>query len=77
VYLSDVEAGGGTSFPLLNLTMQPKKGSVLVWPSVIDKDPNQHDDRTEHHALKVEKGVKYGANAWIYVLGRFQNAACK
>jgi prolyl 4-hydroxylase len=67
LYLNDVEAGGGTNFPLLDLTVQPKKGSALVWPSVVDEDPSQQDDRTEHQALRVEKGIKYGANAWIHL----------
>lgn len=48
LYLNDVEAGGGTDFPFLNLTVMPKKGSVLIWPSVLDANPNEKDPRTEH-----------------------------
>ena len=33
VYLNDVEEGGGTFFPEYNLRVQPKKGSVVVFPS--------------------------------------------
>jgi prolyl 4-hydroxylase len=67
LYLNDVELGGGTNFPLLNnLTVLPKKGKALVWPSVLDEDPNAKDHRTDHQALPVEKGKKYGANAWIH-----------
>jgi len=66
-YLNDVELGGGTNFPKLNnLTVTPKTGRVLVWPSVLDSDPNAKDSRTNHRALPVESGVKYGANAWVH-----------
>lgn len=38
----------------------PKRGRVLIWPSVFDKEPNKKDGRTSHQALPVEEGVKYG-----------------
>jgi prolyl 4-hydroxylase len=66
LYLNDVEAGGGTNFPLLDLTVMPKKGRALIWPSVLDQYPDKIDGRTDHQALKVEKGIKYGANAWVH-----------
>ena len=31
--------GGGTAFPLLDITVQPSKGNALLWPSVLDKEP--------------------------------------
>ena len=55
---NDVEAGGGTNFPDLDITVMPKRGRVLIWPSVLDSDPNQKDDRTEHQALPVKAGIK-------------------
>jgi prolyl 4-hydroxylase len=66
VYLSDVEEGGGTMFPHLNLTVSPKKGRAVMWPSVLNDDPNSKDSRTNHAALAVDKGIKYGFNAWIH-----------
>ena len=66
LYLNDVEEGGGTHFPELGITVQPKKGSALLWPSVLDEDIEEKDFRTDHMALPVIKGVKYGANAWIH-----------
>ena len=45
----------------------PKRGRVLIWPSVLDDDPNEKDDRTDHQALPVEAGKKYGANAWLHM----------
>lgn len=53
--------GGGTNFPHLGIEVKPKRGSVVLWPSVLDNEPHAKDDRTEHEALPVIKGVKYGA----------------
>ncbi|CAJ1947715.1 unnamed protein product [Cylindrotheca closterium] len=67
MYLNEVEEGGGTNFPHVNnVTVTPKRGRAVLWPSVHDKDPNKKDSRTDHQALPVIKGVKYGANAWIH-----------
>ena len=66
IYLNDVEEGGGTDFPTLGIIVMPKKGRVLIWPSVLDEDPDAKDHRTQHQALSVEKGIKYGANAWVH-----------
>ena len=66
IYLNDVEEGGGTNFPVLDMTVTPKLGRVALWPSVLDDDPNRIDDRTKHQALPVIRGTKYGANAWIH-----------
>lgn len=67
LYLSDVEEGGGTDFPQLNITVMPKKGSALLWPSVLNADPFAEDKRMMHQALDVVSGIKYGANAWIHM----------
>lgn len=65
-YLSDDFDGGGTRFPSLDLTVKPKKGTVLIWPSVYDELPHTADLRTEHEAMAViGDGVKYAANAWV------------
>ena len=66
LYLTDVEGGGETDFPRLNLTVTPKRGRAVLWPSVLDRNPLKLDWRTEHAALEVTKGVKYGANLWFH-----------
>jgi len=67
MYLSDVEAGGGTHFPQLNITVEPAKGRALLWTSVLDADPYERDDRTDHEAIAVTAGTKYAANYWLHM----------
>lgn len=66
MYLSDVTAGGGTDFPDLDITVDPKKGRALLWPSVYSSDPMMQDGRMRHQALPVEEGTKFAANGWIH-----------
>lgn len=67
VYLSDVEEGGGTRFTKLGLTVKPKLGRGILWPSVQDETLRISDPRTEHEALPVERGIKYAANLWQHL----------
>jgi prolyl 4-hydroxylase len=66
LYLNDVEKGGGTKFNQLNITVMPKRGRAVLWPSVRNNYPHKKDGRTVHEALPVEAGVKYGVNAWFH-----------
>jgi len=67
MYLSEPEAGGETSFPVLNLSVAPKLGRALLWPSVLDHDPLARDDRTDHEAVAVGRGVKFASNYWLHL----------
>lgn len=67
LYLNDVEEGGETQFPRLNLTITPKLGRVVIWPNVLNNSPHESDQRTIHQALPVLTGEKYGANAWFHI----------
>jgi len=77
LYLSGVDEGGGTRFTHLNLTVEPKRGRALFWPSVLDQDPSAismgSDARTTHEALTVRRGKKFAANMWLHQFD-FQNA---
>lgn len=71
LYLNDVEDGGQTKFRNFShrrqggISVTPKKGRALIWPSVVDNDLEMKDFRTAHEAAKVKSGVKYAANVWI------------
>jgi len=67
LYLSEVEEGGETRFPRMGLQVRPKTGRAVLWPSVFNDKPNQNDVRSDHQAMPVIKGLKYGANAWIHM----------
>jgi prolyl 4-hydroxylase len=67
LYLSDVEEGGETVFTELGIKVKPKKGRALLWPSVLDEDPQSQDPRTLHAAAPVVAGTKYAANAWMHL----------
>ena len=66
LYLSDVDEGGGTQFPYLNVTVMPKRGSAVLWPHGLDSNPREKDVRTHHEAMPVIRGTKWGANYWIH-----------
>jgi prolyl 4-hydroxylase len=66
LYLTDVDKGGGTNFPKLDLTAQPKQGRVLIWPSELDSVLDRKDPRTDHQALPFEARINYSVNGWIH-----------
>jgi hypothetical protein len=66
-YLSDDFDGGETHFPAINLTVTPRTGRAILWPSVLDADPHARDERADHEALPVRGGTKYAANYWLHM----------
>jgi prolyl 4-hydroxylase len=63
MYLSDVEQGGGTSFPEIGLQVQPKKGCAVFFGNT---DANgMPDRRTLHAGEPVESGTKVIATKWL------------
>ncbi|CAB9509401.1 Prolyl 4-hydroxylase subunit alpha-2 [Seminavis robusta] len=68
IYLNDAEynSGGETYFPVMDLTIRPKKGAAILFPNVHSSNPDSQDRRTAHAAFTVKNGVKYAANLWIH-----------
>mmetsp|Transcript_21140 Transcript_21140/g.28109 ORF Transcript_21140/g.28109 Transcript_21140/m.28109 type:complete len:433 (+) Transcript_21140:346-1644(+) len=77
-YLSDVEEGGETIFPLYNglpfprsfkdcsrgLKVKPEKGKVIIFYSL---DAAGHmDEKSLHGACPVKEGIKWAANKWVW-----------
>lgn len=63
-YLNDVEEGGGTSFPKLNIEISPKMGKLLVFQNVY-RNTNIKHDGSLHTGMPVIKGEKYAFNLWF------------
>ena len=66
IYLHSPEGGGETRFPKLNVTVQPRKGSAVLWPNVRDHDVTLSDERTSHEAMPPTGGLKFSANLWLH-----------
>ena len=65
LYFNDVDEGGETEFNLLNITVQPRRGRLLLWPNVLDARPDLSDRRTDHEARPVLAGQKHAVNSWV------------
>lgn len=63
MYLNDVEEGGETSFPELNIKICPKKGNALFFSYCNDK--TQTDKRTLHAGNPVIVGSKWISTKWL------------
>lgn len=64
IYLNDVEEGGETVFPYLNLEIKPKKGKGILFRTL---DENDHIILESLHGGKpVIKGEKWICNKWIH-----------
>jgi len=64
IYLNDVEEGGCTVFPYYKMSVKPKKGTVLMFPSFYTYT---------HHAEAPISGKKYIVVTWAH----FGNGATK
>lgn len=63
VYLSDVEAGGQTTFPKLNISVAPKKGNGLFFSYM--NEQGDLDDRSYHSGHPVLEGDKWICTKWL------------
>ncbi len=62
VFLNDVERGGETHFPHLQMAMTPRTGALLGWNNM--NREGQPNTWTTHAAKPVEAGVKYVITKW-------------
>jgi prolyl 4-hydroxylase len=64
IYLNDVEEGGETVFPYLNLEIKPKKGKGILFRTL--DDDNKIIYESLHGGKPVIKGEKWVCNNWIH-----------
>ncbi len=66
VYLNDVEAGGGTRFPKLDLEVSPKAGRMVIFHNVEDGDYSRPHPASLHGGEPVHAGEKWAMNIWFH-----------
>jgi len=59
MYLNTPEAGGGTAFPQVGLTVTALRGSAVYFAY------DTGDEASLHAGLPVEKGEKWIATKWL------------
>ena len=76
LYLNDLGGGGGgTNFPLLNISVEPRCGRGLAWTNHhAAADGGGPDERLMHESAAVTAGVKYCMNIWVRAWGRSTSA---
>lgn len=63
IYLSNVDDGGETHFPMCEFAIPPREGMILIWNNMDEAGaPNQ---QSLHAALPVTSGVKYVVTKWF------------
>jgi prolyl 4-hydroxylase len=63
IYLNDVEEGGETKFPELDLSFKPTKGTAVVWKNSNGKGTENH--ASLHTGTPVTKGKKIIITKWF------------
>ncbi|XP_064550774.1 prolyl 4-hydroxylase subunit alpha-2 [Drosophila montana] len=74
LYLTDVQLGGLTSFPVLGLAVKPSKGSALIWHNM--NNAAECDRRTLHAACPLLLGTRWVASQWIDMNGQWRTKRC-
>ena len=64
LYLSDVEEGGGTSFPNLDMEIRDKKGRLALFHNCHEGGTVRHLDSL-HGGMPVLKREKWACNFWF------------
>ena len=75
VYLSNVDVGGGTVFPLLELRNSVFAGDALFWKNLYTDGLT--DYHTIHGGCPVLIGSKWITNKWIKYYDNFNTHPCK
>ena len=63
VYLNDVDEGGATRFPALDLEVAPRELQAVAWANV--RADGVPDVRARHEALPTTGELKVAVNCWV------------
>lgn len=66
LYLNDVEEGGETEFPMVDIKVKPKRGALVVFDNIDLEQKNIPLHGSMHAALPVQKGFKWACNLWFH-----------
>jgi len=75
VYLSDVEAGGATTFPSTGVRFEARKGTAGFWLNV--RPSGKKDYLTYHGGCPVLVGNKWITNLWVGYSDQFLQWPCQ
>ncbi len=64
MYLNEVEAGGATVFPNLDVEVEAIPGRLCVFHNLVPGTADRHPDSL-HGGLPVESGEKWACNLWF------------
>ena len=64
LYLNDVEEGGGTSFPNLDMEVRAKEGRMLLYHNCHEGSNVRHANSL-HGGMPVLRGEKWACNLWF------------
>jgi prolyl 4-hydroxylase len=64
LYLNEVEEGGNTIFPNLDLEIDPRPGRIVFFHNVWPANPHRHPQAL-HGGAPVTKGTKWVCNLWF------------
>ena len=62
IYLNDGYQGGQTHFPLLDYTIEPSMGKMIMWQNIDSR--GELIKESAHESLEVKSGRKYAAVIW-------------
>ncbi|KAH8354159.1 hypothetical protein KR084_002104 [Drosophila pseudotakahashii] len=73
-YLGEVESGGATIFPMINVSVTPKKGSAVFWHNL--HNSGDMNVKSLHSGCPVIVGSKYVLTKWINELPQMFSTPC-
>lgn len=74
-YLSDVQAGGSTVFPVIGVKTEAIKGSAMFWLN-LDHTNMKNNPLTYHGGCPVLVGSKWIFNKWIRANDQAMSQQC-